>query len=193
MTSRLLAKYVVENAHDNIDMVSNMLDIYYDVEIKASDFIHIVTRSYMHYRTCNNLYRILLRDIPIYLDPNTIIYLASYSGHVGLFSMYSMTGEIGMRHPINSMDFINNMKEGRYDECQWMLDKIPGFADEFCYSSILSQRHIFGIDRQYMNILSILYDKYIINNISPKECAILILKTNMRCLMEHALWFVNKL
>lgn len=193
MTSKLLAKYIIYNTHNNIDMVCTMLDMYYDVEINTNDFIHILTRSHMHYRACNNLYRILLRDIPIYLDPNIIIYLASYCGHVGLFNMYSMEGDIGVKHPVNSMDFLNNMREGRYEECQWMLDRIPGFSDEFCYSAILEQRNIFDINSKYMSILSILYEKYIIKNISPKECAILLLKTNMSCLMDHALWFVNKI
>lgn len=191
MTSALLVKYIVDHGHNDLDMVCNMLELYSDIVIDGEELIKYTTKSHMHYRVCNNIYRITLRDVQLNIDPEILSYLSHYCGHIGLMSMYDMDDECGDEYLVNCMDFLINMSLGKYKECQWMLDRIPGFDKQFCYSAILNKKHLFGVNKKYMDILRILYDKYMVNKLNAKTCVVLILKTNMSCLMEHALWFVN--
>lgn len=193
MTSALLVKYIVDHGHNDLDMVCNMVELYSDIIINEEELIKAMNKSHMHYRVCNNIYRILLRDVYINIEHDVINYIAHYCGHLGLMCMYDMDDHETMNETIvHAMDFLTNMSLGKYKECQWMLDKIPGFNKQFCYSAILNKRHLFGTNKKYMNVLKILYEKYIVDKVDPKICTIIILKTNMSCLMEHALWFVSK-
>lgn len=191
MTSTLLVKYIVDHGHDDLDMVCNMLELYSDITIDEEEFVRLSNKSHMHYRVCNNIYRIMLRDVYLNIDPECISYMAHYCGHLGLMSMYELSDETNDETIVNCMDFLTNMSLGKYKECQWMIDRIPGFDKQFCYSAILNKKHLFGSNKKYMDILKILYEKYMIDKVNPKTCTIIILKTNMSCLMEHALWFVK--
>lgn len=192
MTSTLLVKYIVDHGHNDLDMVCNMLELYSDITIDSDELIRYIFKSHMHYRASNNIYRILLRDIHINIESDILSYLSHYCGHIGLMSMFDDEFETDNDERIvNCMDFLYNMSLGKYKECRWMIDKIPGFDKQFCYSAILNKKHLFGVNEKYMNILRILFDKYMIDRLESKICTIIILKTNMSCLMEHALWFVN--
>lgn len=192
MTSTILCKYIIEYGHD-IEIVSNILDIYCDIEIDTSTLIRLIDKSHMHYRTCNNIYEILSRDIILNVDPEAIIALAKYCGHNPLFNMYKISHLKTSKCIINAIDFLENMSIGKYLECRWMLNEIKGLKDEFCFEAILNKKDLFKRDIKYMNVLRMLYENYKVKGMSCKDCLIMILNTNMPSLMEHALWFANKM
>lgn len=84
------------------------------------------------YKYCDNIYK--TRDI---LKKYNVIVpnmdnSSLYCGHVGLYGR-----DIVNTPSLNYFEFYQFMFEDNLVDCQWMIDNIPGFKDEFCYDKIM--------------------------------------------------------
>lgn len=119
--------YILGNCNVNLDLKSDTDDI--------------------HYRYCDNIYKTMgiLKKYNV-IVPN-MDNSSLYCGHVGLYGR-----DIVNIPSLNYFEFYQFLKEDNLVNCQWMIDNIPGFKDEFCYDKIM-RVGLDDIDRNMYHIL----------------------------------------
>lgn len=86
-------------------------------------------------------YHDILKERDIHYEYPILMNLATYCSHEGMKKLCKDYPTIVEYDPfLNHNDFFDMLLDREYKICQWMIDRIPRFKDEFCYQLILDSK-----------------------------------------------------